>query len=343
VASGSPGPLPAPTPAPPIGLVSVSDYAADGEAGFASPVLDNPAIAGVALQIGWSAIEPSLGQFHWQVLDDLFKAAQGSGKFVALIIFPGFESPAWATQGTASASFAKQYGPGAGQSAQLPLPWDQTYLSRWFSMLTALAGRYAALPAFRMIAAAGPTSVSAEMSLPDQGGDAQRWTALGYTPSRYESSWAAVFQTYARLFPDQYVSLSLYPGLPIGERGRSDPAERLATPEAIISEERQYEPHPVVQTSGLSAANTGSGLYGIVKSLSPSVVTGFQLTTSATAHPDQMGDATDPVRALSLSLTRGTAADVKSLEVYLKDVLNPAMQPALTEAASLLKAGRGSS
>jgi hypothetical protein len=42
-----------------------------------------------------------------------------------------------------------------------------------------------------------------------------------------------------------------------------------------------------------------------------------------------MGDAADPVHALTLTFQRGVAAHVDFLEVYQADVLNPAMQGVL--------------
>ena len=124
----------------------------------------------------------------------MFVRAAASHKFVVLILVPGFGTPAWALQGVDTAAFARQYGPGSGQLGDLPLPWDRTYLSRWFAFLHEVATRYGNNPQFRMISAAGPTSVSVEMSLPNRGSDIKRWTGLVYTPNRYEYAWKTVFE-----------------------------------------------------------------------------------------------------------------------------------------------------
>ena len=123
-------------------------------------VLNNPFMSGVAVQINWRDIEPVRGKPDWSQLDALFAAAESSKKWVHLIIFPGFFSPAWALEGAQTDLFKIQYGPGKGTVARLRMPWDQVYLDRWFTFMKLLNARYGGSPALRMIAAAGPTSVS---------------------------------------------------------------------------------------------------------------------------------------------------------------------------------------
>lgn len=321
-----------PSPARPIrpdGLIAVEEYRPGDPTIFSSAVFSNALIGGVAPRINWKDLEPSAGQFHWQVIDQVFAQAAASDKFVVLILVPGFGTPAWALQGVATATFARQYGLGAGNAAALPLPWDQTYLSRWFTFLQAVADRYGTNPAFRMISAAGPTSVSVEMSLPNGPADVSRWVALGYTPARYETAWKAAFEAYERIFPAQFISLALYPGLAIGNTGRPDASQRTATPASIVAEGLRDKAVFALQTSGLTGARSGSEGYDQVSSSSALIVTGFQLSTSATKNPGQMGDAASPVHALTLTFARGVAAHVDFLEVYEADVLNPAMQGVL--------------
>ena len=128
--------------------------------------LNNPFISGVAVQINWRDIEPVQGKPDWSKLDELFAAAASSNKWVQLAIFPGFFSPAWALEGAKTDQFPIPYGPGHGTVTSLPMPWDRVYLDRWFAFVKLLGERYGTSPAFRMIAAAGPTSVSEEMTLP---------------------------------------------------------------------------------------------------------------------------------------------------------------------------------
>ena len=70
--------------------------------------------------------------------------------------------------------FLIPYGPDHGTVAKLPMPWDPVYLDRWFAFVKQLSERYGTSPAFRMIGAAGPTSVSDEMTLPSDSPPAVR-------------------------------------------------------------------------------------------------------------------------------------------------------------------------
>lgn len=321
---------------PPTGLIALQEYVPGGPNVFAPAVFQDPLIAGVALRVNWIDLEPDLNTFDWQIPDQVFAQATTGHKWVVLILVPGFGTPAWALAGTRSASFVRQYGLGAGNVGALPMPWDSTYLSRWFTFLQVVAARYGSNPALRMIAAAGPSSVSAEMSLPNTSADIDRWMALDYTSTSYEAAWRTTLQAYGRIFPGQYISLALYPGLPIGTDGRRDPSQRTATPEAILASGLAEATRLAVQTSGLTGTRTGSDLYNLVSSNSGRVVTGFQLTTSATNNPAQMGDASSSVHALTITLELGVAAHVDFLEVYQADVLNPAMRSVLSATSGEL-------
>ena len=158
---------------------------------------------------------PRKANFVWAKLDTVFDNAEKNNKWVELVLIPGFGTPAWALQGVQTATFSVIYGPGKGENLLLPLPWDQTYLDRWFAFLKAVSARYQNRPSFIKIAADGPTSVTAEMSLPNAPADLCTWIKVGYTSDRLIGAWKQVFANYAQIFPRQYFSLALYPPLPI--------------------------------------------------------------------------------------------------------------------------------
>jgi hypothetical protein len=308
--------------------------------------LNNPSISGVALQIHWRDIESAQGKPDWSKLDQLFAAAESSHKWVQLLIFPGFFSPAWGLEGAKTETFPLQYGPGKGTLERLPMPWDEVYLSHWFDFLKQLSARYGRSPAFRVVAAAGPTSVSAEFTLPGAPEDVQKWRAAGYTPSKYTEAWRKVFQVYAADFPNQYVSLSLGFGLNINERGKQDGRERKPTKEAVIEEGisllgRRF----VLQNSNLDGnPEPERGPHGVplLISYNGRIVTGLQLRTSCVHNSGNMGAEGDPPLALKKAINRGTAPNdaghrIKYLEIYEPDVVAEEMQPVLRYGASLLR------
>jgi hypothetical protein len=303
--------------------------------------LDNPCISGVALQIHWADIEPDQGKPDWSKLDELFAAAEKSKKWVQLLIFPGFFTPAWALEGVKTEQFPIPYGPGKGTVLGLPMPWNAMYLNRWFAFLKLLGDRYGKSSAFRMIGAAGPTSVSVEMTLPGLPKYLKTWQNDSYTPSKYKGAYQKVFQAYAADFPNQYISLSVGTGLNINDQGKRAPGEGERTRQKIIDQAmdllgRRF----VLQNSDLSAGPVEHRVTSYVMSYSGRAITGLQLRTSAEHNSGDMGAAGNPPLALRKSIDLGMQANsvghhINYLEIYEPDVLADDLQPILQYGASL--------
>jgi hypothetical protein len=310
-------------------------------------VLNNPFMSGVAVQINWRDIEPVQGKPDWTQLDALFAAAESSKKWVHLIMFPGFFSPAWALEGAQTDLFKIQYGPGKGTDARLPMPWDRVYLDRWFTFMKLLSARYGRSPAFRMIAAAGPTSVSVEMTLPNSPTAHQQWLKDSYTPAKYLGAWEDTFHFYARAFPNQCISLAA-PGLPIlgrGEKGR--PAHLRAKHEIVERAMRVLGNRLAIQSSDLHAGHAeveAPDNTNFITDYSGRIITGFEMRSGSQGGiaSKVMGAEGNPALALRRSIDKGMAPNnagrhVDYLEIYVADVLPADMQPVLTYAASLFR------
>jgi len=336
----------------PSGLVVVIDNPSSLDDPSWHKVLNNPSISGVALQIHWADIEPAQGKQDWSKLDDLFAAATATKKWVHLLIFPGFFTPAWALEGVKTEQFAIQYGPGQGTVESLPMPWDDLYLKRWFAFLKRVSDRYGTSPAFRLVAADGPTSVSAECTLPNSHKDLKQWQALGYTPSKYTGAWQQVFQVYATDFPNQYVSLSAGAGqVGINDQGKIEAGGQARTRQAIVDQAiSTLGQRFVLQSSNVHA---GAGPHSpnsqaddsYVTNYSGRIITGLQMRTSAQHDPTVMGAAGDPALALRKSVDLAMQPNdaghhIDYLEIYEPDVLADDMQPVLRYAASLFTATR---
>ncbi len=335
-AIAKPGPLRASTDdVAPSGLVVVRNVTNSPQQDRAlnEQALKNPFISGVAFQIRWRDIEPVQGEPDWSKLDELFAAAESSKKWVQLLIFPGFFAPAWAVEGAKTQLFPIQYGPGKGTGERLPMPWNRVYLDRWFAFLKQLSDRYGKSPAFRVIAADGPTSVSAEMTLPQKPEDLKKWQDDSYTPRKYIEAWQQVFQVYTADFPNQCVSLSVGSGLNINDQGKRDPREGKRTRQTIIDQAvgllgRRF----VLQNSDLSAGPVQHGATSFVIGYSGRMITGLQMRTSAEHESADMGADGDPPLALRRSIDKGMrpnqAGDhINYLEIYAPDVLADEMQP----------------
>ena len=326
----------------PSGLVVVLKDKPQEDRSFDLRTFNNPFISGVALQIHWRDIEPVEGQPDWSKLDALFAAAESSKKWTQLLIFPGFFAPEWAKEGAQTDRFPIQYGPSKGTIEKLPMPWDKVYLNRWFAFLKQLSERYGSSPAFRMIGADGPTSVSAEMTLPNKPQDHKKWLNDSYTPRKYLEAWQKTFQVYADYFPNQYVSLSA-PSLPILGPGRKGPDERNQARRAIVDQAiGVLGRRLVLQWSDLHAGSTRveAPERDFVNGYSGRIITGFQMRTSAKHSSGGMGAEGDPPLALKRSIDMGmrpnnTGHHINYLEIYEPDVLAEEMQPVLRYAASL--------
>jgi hypothetical protein len=97
-----------------------------------------------------------------------------------------------------------------------------------------VSDKYGKSPSFAMIAADGPTSVSAEMTLPQSPEDIRRWQADSYTPHKYIDAWETALQFYAADFPNQFISLSVGSGLNINDQGKIEAREGTRTRQAIM-------------------------------------------------------------------------------------------------------------
>ncbi len=310
-------------------------------------VLNNPFVSGVAVQINWRDIEPVQGKPDWSKLDALFAAATSSGKWVQLDIFPGFFSPEWALQGAKTDLFKIPYGPDHGTVAKLPMPWDRVYLSRWFAFVRQIGERYGRSPAFRLIAASGPTSVSEEMTLPSSPPVVRKWIKDGYTRAKYLGAWEETFHVYADTFPNQCVSLAA-PGIPFPEHGRFDRATRLRTKHEVVDRaERVLGRRLAIQSNDIHAGHARVEAFDgtdFINGYSGRLITGFEMRgASQGAVPSKvMGAEGNPPLALRRSIDKGMAMNsagrhVNYLEIHEGDVLPADMQPVLQYAASLFR------
>jgi len=323
----------------------------EGEKGYRSgnlEALNNPFVSGVSVQINWRDIEPLQGKPDWSKLDALFAAAISSKKWVQLDIFPGFFSPEWALEGAKTDLFNIAYGPAHGTVAKLPMPWDRVYLSHWFTFMRQLGEKYGRSPAFRMIAAAGPTSVSSEMTLPVSPSDIRKWLSDGYTPAKYLGAWEEAFHVYADAFPNQCISLAA-PQLPILEQGRRfDLPTRLRTKHDVVDRAmRVLGRRLAIQSNDLHAGHAPLETFDgtdFINSYSGRIITGFEMRGgSRGSGPSKvMGAEDNPPLALRRSIDKGMVANdagrhVNYLAIYQGDVLPADMQPVLQYAASLFR------
>jgi hypothetical protein len=268
--------------------------------------------------------------------------------------FPGLFFSCLALEGVKTDDFALQYGPGHGTVEKLPMPWDMVYLNRWFSFLKQLSDRYGASPAFRVMAAAGPTSVSDEASLPKSVEDVTKWQNDGYTLSKYLAAWQHTFQAYAADFPKQYISLSVGRApeiLDINDQGKKAPRANLGTRQAVVNEAitvlgRRFALQMSAVHAGPDANGGGNSQTDdqFIIDYNGRFITGFEMGSQmeGAIGSSKGGAAGNPPLALKKSidlamLPNAAGQHVNYVGIYEPDVLPAAMQPVLRDEASLFK------
>jgi hypothetical protein len=292
----------------------------------------NPAVDGIVIRTFWDNVQPAPNQFNWSFIDSQIQAASSAGKKVILVVLPGAFTPHWALREVQSAQFVVDYGFDQGATVTLPMPWDATYLDRWFEFVHVLGQRYDSNPAVVNVPATGPTSISEEMSLPNDPAALANWKQLGYTLKKYENAWQQSLAAYVQAFPTTEISLTFYPGLPIPDAS-AETATRIDIANFAFT---TYGRQVVFQENGLSARKAALSLgYDLVQQYSNKTTVGFEMGTSATQKPDQMG-GTSAVSALQASVNLGMKAGAKFLEIYEQDELNPAIQSILADTHSEL-------
>jgi uncharacterized protein (TIGR03437 family) len=188
-----------------------------------------PGINGFVLDISWSAIEPSRGQFQWSALDSWLLPAVAAGKKLDVGIEAGTYTPSWlyaappAGAGAAQINFVwSDQGGADGQCTPItmPLPWDAGFLAEWDAMLNALSAHLKAVGAYGSVDLVRLTGVNTntdELKLPVTTPattglscvtDAiASWQKAGYTPTLLLKGWDQITNSFQMYFPDKTLVL----------------------------------------------------------------------------------------------------------------------------------------
>jgi uncharacterized protein (TIGR03437 family) len=192
-----------------------------------------PGVDGVALVIGWQAIEPSMGQFQWATLDQWLSQIIALGKKIDLVIPAGSSAPAWLFQpapaGAGAVDLHFSVSPHSGQTGvcdtvDLPPPWDTAFLTQWDFMLSALSAHLKSTGAYNSITLLRLTGINRtteELRLPAEtaastglacvSNSIVTWQSVGYRPSLLLQGWNAVTSSFNKYFPDKSFSVAIIP------------------------------------------------------------------------------------------------------------------------------------
>ena len=193
-------------------------------------------VDGIVLVIGWSAIEPAMGQYQWTLVDQWVGQAAALGKKIDLTVTAGNDIPSWLFQPPPAGAGAKPLSftisPHSGatglcQSVTLAAPWDPAFLNRWDTLLSALAahlksaGTYDAITLLRLT---GINRTTEELRLPAETAQSTglacvsdaiaTWQQAGYKPSLLLQGWTQIVGSFNKSFPDKSFSVAIIPSNP---------------------------------------------------------------------------------------------------------------------------------
>ena len=221
------------------GIYVYSSNVATISAGYGQTVTQSLAVSGVdgiVLVIGWNAIEPAMGQYQWGTLDQWMNQAVSSGKKINLAMLAGVNTPAWLFQpapgGAGAAALTFTVSPHSGATGvcdteTIAAPWDPAFLSRWDSIVAAVAahlkstGNYGAVTLLRLT---GINRTTDELRLPAEtpqstglacvSNSLTIWQQAGYRPSLLLQGWDSITSSFQKSFPDKAFSVAIIPQNP---------------------------------------------------------------------------------------------------------------------------------
>ena len=190
-------------------------------------------VDGLALAIGWNAIEPAMGQFQFSLLDQWIQTAVASKKKIELVIMAGNATPSWLFQpppvGPNAAALNFTISPHSGQtgicdSVTMAAPWDAAFLNRWDVMLAAVAGHLKSNGTYSAVALLRITGINRttdELCVPAETPQSTglscvsnaitTWQQAGYKPSLLLHGWDQITSSFQKSFPEKTLSIAIIP------------------------------------------------------------------------------------------------------------------------------------
>jgi Beta-galactosidase len=233
---------------------------------------DIPGVDGVAVVIGWNAIEPGMGQYQWTLLDQWMNQAVQRHQKIDLVVMAGGSTPSWLFQPVPTGAGAQALNftisphngaTGVCDAETMAPPWDAAFLNRWDVMLGALAAHLKSLGTYNavtLVRLTGINRTTEEMRLPTETAQSTglacitdaiaTWQQAGYRPSLLQQGWSTILGSFQKSFPDKDFSVSLIPTNPafppIAEDGSLITGPRPDLTQMLLASASQKFPHHLV-------------------------------------------------------------------------------------------------
>lgn len=296
-------------------------------------------IAGLALRVTWSRLEPRPGEFDWSLIDLNVKACAAAGKVFSLSVAAGISTPLWVYATYGAVPFPTVIN---GAVQNIPVPWDEKYIGRLAKLIVALSDRYGKNPILTHVKITGICKHSSETMLPFGDTDNEHWQAIGYTRPLLRRTWCRIADLWAGAFGGKCISYQhvAHAWPPIDDKGQIVPGlkDDWHLNEQLIGDGiRRYKDQFMAENHGLSSVWASEQ---IVK-VSTRTRTGHQMNWNTVDDKEgkMTGGAPSPydrAAVMKAAIDRGLAAGAKWLEVYQVDVNTLDLQPIFEDAAKRL-------
>ena len=192
-----------------------------------------PGVDGVAVVIGWDAIEPAMGQYDWALLDQWIGQVATLGRKIDLVVPAGSSTPSWLfaapPTGAGVTELTFTVSPHSGETGacdtvNIAPPWDAGFLAQWDAMLAALSAHLKSTnmyDAITLVRITGINRTTEELRLPAETAQSTglacvsnaitTWQQAGYLPSLLLRGWNSVLGSFMKSFPDKSFAVSIIP------------------------------------------------------------------------------------------------------------------------------------
>src|SRR5205814_8371120 len=189
-------------------------------------------------------------------------------------------------------------------------------------MITALGARYSSNPAVKIVGVSFANASSEDWGVPHLSSEVTAWFAAGYTTARMLDAGRQIINATMAAFPNQSATLAVG-----GSGPRLDPDPSYVARTAVLNARALWPGRLIVQKNTLEtfipdAPGTGT-LWQLLWDSRPDI--GGQMAYwcyGDLTYRVNNGVPIDPSLALTNSVNKGLAYQMKYIEIYRKDVVN---------------------
>jgi hypothetical protein len=270
-------------------------------------------------------VEPTEGKYDWTYIEKEIAIAKRLKRTIALAVLGGPQTPDWVYRaGAKKFRYTIRDWENKETTEQIPLLWDNVYLSKWEALIKALGKRFGNEKTVVLVHMTAATENGLEMQLPHTDADFPNWRKAGYTADKAVVAWKRIIDAYARAFSGKPLDVDIHPVLgddrvarEVAAYGKGKLGQRFGVYGGWLSgksptDDPHHAPlHPIAKK------------YGAM---------GFQMIASERRQPQQFAGG-----KLRNAVEQGMGWGARYFEVWELDAMDPVMHPVLKELASALE------